>query len=267
MCKEQIFIPKMIEFNDKKRRRKSKFRNILRTLLSRTSDMDRQRLVYEPIKNSNLKRTIFILTALVAFVLGLSVGVLIPFVILPKINLTLNDTASNTLVYDYAVDNTIRVDSRPSDRNSSRSSHSFISSRNSSNGISNSGNHLLNLVLTNSSRQVNPYNSSKPFPSVSFVLETSVVGQQSPNQRINLSGSSLSSSLSTSDRGDSGSSLHGGLLDGIFWSDEMEARLPRGYDENDADRWRRFLRNAQVSKMEQGCGRMQNRLITFQDGE
>ncbi|XP_022198416.2 extracellular serine/threonine protein kinase four-jointed [Nilaparvata lugens] len=56
------------------------------------------------------------------------------------------------------------------------------------------------------------------------------------------------------------------VVDGVFWTHEAEQMLPRGFDEADADVWRRFLQTAEVAKLEEGCGRMQNRLITFHDG-
>lgn len=55
------------------------------------------------------------------------------------------------------------------------------------------------------------------------------------------------------------------VVDGVFWTGEAEQMLPRGFDAADADVWTRFLQTAEVAKLEEGCGRMQNRLITFQD--
>lgn len=59
---------------------------------------------------------------------------------------------------------------------------------------------------------------------------------------------------------------HPRMVDGIFWTEEVEEALPKGFDEAASDKWRMYIRNGTVIKMEEGCGRMQNRLLTFDDG-
>lgn len=56
------------------------------------------------------------------------------------------------------------------------------------------------------------------------------------------------------------------VIDGIFWGEQVEAALPTGYGEPEAERWRRFIKSNPVVKIEEGCGRMQNRMLTFEDG-
>lgn len=56
------------------------------------------------------------------------------------------------------------------------------------------------------------------------------------------------------------------LYDNIFWGPEIENSMPQGYGENTADIWERYVNQSEVVKMESGCGRMQNRLVTFRDG-
>ncbi|KAF0303638.1 Extracellular serine/threonine protein kinase four-jointed [Amphibalanus amphitrite] len=56
------------------------------------------------------------------------------------------------------------------------------------------------------------------------------------------------------------------LTDGIFWSDAVEAALPRGVASGEVTEWRAFCRRAALIKVEEGCGRMQNRLLTFENG-
>lgn len=53
---------------------------------------------------------------------------------------------------------------------------------------------------------------------------------------------------------------------GVYWSSTIEANLPKGFSQAEEESWRRFSRNATVVSVTDGCGRMQNRLITFQDG-
>jgi four-jointed box protein 1 len=54
----------------------------------------------------------------------------------------------------------------------------------------------------------------------------------------------------------------------IFWGQMVESRLPSGFSRRDTEDWQEYLaRNAtEIIKIEQGCGRMQNRLVTFSDG-
>ncbi|XP_023312437.1 extracellular serine/threonine protein kinase four-jointed-like [Anoplophora glabripennis] len=53
---------------------------------------------------------------------------------------------------------------------------------------------------------------------------------------------------------------------GIFWGKKIERALPEGYKEQKHDVWQDYVKKAVAVKMENGCGRMQNRLVTFQDG-
>lgn len=54
----------------------------------------------------------------------------------------------------------------------------------------------------------------------------------------------------------------------IYWGPTVENRLPTGFSEHDADDWEKYLESntTEIVKIEQGCGRMQNRLVTFRDG-
>lgn len=56
------------------------------------------------------------------------------------------------------------------------------------------------------------------------------------------------------------------IADGVYWSAKVEAGLPAGFDSDSAADWRRFVRKSRVVKIEEGCGRMQNRLVTFDNG-
>lgn len=59
---------------------------------------------------------------------------------------------------------------------------------------------------------------------------------------------------------------HTVLYKNIYWGPEVEDFMPQGYGENTADVWERYVNQSEVIKMESGCGRMQNRLVTFKDG-
>jgi|694.fasta_scaffold107779_3 four-jointed box protein 1 len=58
----------------------------------------------------------------------------------------------------------------------------------------------------------------------------------------------------------------GEAVKGIFWSQEVEDSLPTGFDELNAKEWRDFSHQSSVQRVEEGCGRMQNRLVTFENG-
>lgn len=62
-------------------------------------------------------------------------------------------------------------------------------------------------------------------------------------------------------------SPHPDLVDGIYWTDFAESLVPKGFGDEDARSWRRFLNVTEVLKVEEGCGRMQNRLVTFSEGK
>ncbi|XP_063218917.1 extracellular serine/threonine protein kinase four-jointed [Bacillus rossius redtenbacheri] len=56
------------------------------------------------------------------------------------------------------------------------------------------------------------------------------------------------------------------LLDGCYWGRQVEAALPRGYDVADDEAWRDLVRSSAAVRLEEGCGRMQNRRVVFEDG-
>lgn len=58
----------------------------------------------------------------------------------------------------------------------------------------------------------------------------------------------------------------GESVQGVYWSDAVEQLLPAGFDDSDAKRWTTFSRSSGVVRLDEGCGRMQNRLVTFDNG-
>nr|XP_036670043.1 extracellular serine/threonine protein kinase four-jointed [Drosophila suzukii] len=59
-----------------------------------------------------------------------------------------------------------------------------------------------------------------------------------------------------------------GLIeDDVFWGPTVERALPKGFASQDQLSWERFVgEQGRVVRLEQGCGRMQNRLVVFADG-
>ncbi|XP_034477894.1 extracellular serine/threonine protein kinase four-jointed [Drosophila innubila] len=53
----------------------------------------------------------------------------------------------------------------------------------------------------------------------------------------------------------------------IYWGELVERALPKGFAAEDQHSWERYVAGqGQVMRLEQGCGRMQNRLVVFADG-
>ncbi|KAL7737342.1 hypothetical protein ACLKA6_012955 [Drosophila palustris] len=53
----------------------------------------------------------------------------------------------------------------------------------------------------------------------------------------------------------------------IYWGELVEKALPKGFAAEDQHSWERYVAGqGQVTRLEQGCGRMQNRLVVFADG-
>ncbi|CAG9770815.1 unnamed protein product [Ceutorhynchus assimilis] len=56
------------------------------------------------------------------------------------------------------------------------------------------------------------------------------------------------------------------IENGIYWGKQIENALPEGYRDQKHTIWSDYVNKAVAIRMENGCGRMQNRLVTFQDG-
>lgn len=56
------------------------------------------------------------------------------------------------------------------------------------------------------------------------------------------------------------------LYGNVFWGPEVEDAMPQGYGPSTTAIWESYTNQSEVIKMEPGCGRMQNRLVTFKDG-
>ncbi|CAH0391869.1 unnamed protein product [Bemisia tabaci] len=205
MCAEYTIMPTLASQSDKRRRKRTRLRHAVLALFTGKSLTSCDSPYFEPAKASNIsvKRAIFILTTLAAFLFGLTVGILIPEYVL------------GTSVVEYS----------SSQMNST--SHIFPS--------------LDPATVVRLARSKKDIVNSTSFQSVSFVNSTTH-GDVERN------------------------SISPGWLDGVYWNQEVEKALPSGYSQKDATRWRKYVRTSSVVKMEEGCGRMQNRLLIFKDG-
>lgn len=61
--------------------------------------------------------------------------------------------------------------------------------------------------------------------------------------------------------------VHGIVDDDIYWSNKIEKSLPEGFNKQQTDDWNEYVTTAAVTKLEIGCGRMQNRMVVFEDGK
>ncbi|XP_074662140.1 extracellular serine/threonine protein kinase four-jointed-like [Tubulanus polymorphus] len=59
--------------------------------------------------------------------------------------------------------------------------------------------------------------------------------------------------------------IQGSLVQGCFWSDELEKFVPRGFTKNHQISWNNHLQSTRVVELSEGCGRMQNRRLVFED--
>ena len=55
------------------------------------------------------------------------------------------------------------------------------------------------------------------------------------------------------------------IVEGVFWSTEVEAMAPDGFSDADVARWRDKTETARVASLDAGCGMMQNRHLVFDD--
>ncbi|XP_039953760.1 extracellular serine/threonine protein kinase four-jointed [Bactrocera tryoni] len=62
-------------------------------------------------------------------------------------------------------------------------------------------------------------------------------------------------------------SAPGIIKSNIYWGELVERALPQGFSAQDTRDWNAYVGSeTAVQRLEQGCGRMQNRLLTFRDG-
>ncbi|XP_069685577.1 extracellular serine/threonine protein kinase four-jointed [Periplaneta americana] len=195
MCEQQLVVD-----DDNNKRRRNKAQHLVMSLMTGSH------FAASPAGGSAGRtspyRTLCLLTAGLAFVLGLVVGVMIPLYVLPRGGAARNASRANS------------SESR-------------------------------NLTLRNTSAPVTE------FPSVSFVVKSAALPPPAATRR-----------EPEPEIEDSGGLIQGG----VYWGRRVEDAMPAGFEEREAESWRRFARKTPVVKVEEGCGRMQNRLLTFEDG-
>lgn len=56
------------------------------------------------------------------------------------------------------------------------------------------------------------------------------------------------------------------IVDGVYWSSQLEILSPEPFTDLDVIEWRKFIDTTNIVGLKEGCGRMQNRLVIFEDG-
>lgn len=209
MCEQQLVTD---DVNNKRRRNKAHHLVML-------TSWNNNQFSTSPVGRTSPYRTLCLLTAGLAFILGLVVGVMIPLYVLPR------GAVSSPALRQYF---------RRLNVNTSSDNRVFLDQARP--------------------RQMNYTKAATEFPSVSFVMNSAApVVDLRPN-------------VPEKPGFEVGEDTGGLLQGGVYWGRQVEDSMPAGFEESEAESWRRFARKTPVIKVEEGCGRMQNRLLTFQDG-
>ncbi|XP_066999906.2 extracellular serine/threonine protein kinase four-jointed [Anabrus simplex] len=175
------------------------------------------------VSSTSPYRTLCLLTAGLAFALGLVVGVMIPLYVLP------------------------------------RGAASPAPSLGAWRQLNTSLRHVRNIsrVPSNDSVVLGRTPATTDFPSVSFVVKSAYP----PPVAV------VRNSIEPEQEAAEESLVDTGVIrGGVYWGQQVEDEMPAGFSDEEAEAWRRFARKTPVVKVEEGCGRMQNRLLTFEDG-
>lgn len=102
----------------------------------------------------------------------------------------------------------------------------------------------------------------------SFSSSNSRSSSNSNNKNMNIEIQSHEQQQENSYEKENNETLRRIIDDDIYWGQMIENRIPNGFAKRDTEDWQNYLHNnvTEIIKIEQGCGRMQNRLVTFSDG-
>ncbi|KAG5681315.1 hypothetical protein PVAND_010764 [Polypedilum vanderplanki] len=102
------------------------------------------------------------------------------------------------------------------------------------------------------------------------VIEQAAIATEDRNNKSTTDDNSnkMQQSLENSYERENNETLQRIIEDGIYWGQAIEDRIPNGFSKRDTQDWQNYLQGnmTEIIKIEQGCGRMQNRLVTFSDG-
>ncbi|XP_077292480.1 four-jointed box kinase [Arctopsyche grandis] len=108
-------------------------------------------------------------------------------------------------------------------------------------------------------------NRPKKFSSVSFVDDLEKM-QTNDRQSFDAKKSDVLNMTDVDDNADNPIDEDNILYRNVFWGPKIEKALPAGFGSHSNHEWTDYMQKTSAIKMETGCGRMQNRLVTFLDG-
>lgn len=242
------------------------------------------------IRTTRSFKKLCLLTAILTFCIGIGVGVLIPLYLMPKTEILLVESNISEINNSVKNQNNIlmrtveaSVIRQTSEVASTMSTSSVLQAENPSENISNRFPEFAQLeALVQDNKYDNNIKTKLPSkrnsnpifqrPSVQFVspdsriLSLHPIKQQIPSARtINSTGEKLiySSEVKTKLNVIEENSLN--LVEGIYWSSDVEKTLPPGFTDENVTNWRKLVKESIVERVEEGCGRMQNRLLTLEN--
>ena len=224
--------------------------------------MSKQELFGVRVSASRTSKALCVITAGVAFVLGTVLGVLIPLYVLPPLSSTAEvRPGPQTVVQDYASsrDNALEALTRRPPPLPPRPVMPPMDEV-----------HVLEVVPETTSGVIASEETPPPPISADEVrteLEIEVIGLEeleTTTEKENITTTTTTTSTTTTTTASPPPSSS--LTDGIFWNDAVEESLPAGFDDEAVSAWHEFCRHSAFVKVEEGCGRMQNRLLTFENG-
>ena len=118
-------------------------------------------------------------------------------------------------------------------------------------------------IVPSSHVQVHLTGSRGPRPEATPAETDKISGDKSPITGL---GDSVLSASDGGDHGRHGAVTRADIVTGIYWTPRVEAAIPPGFSDEDAEGWRKRVEQGRVVRMSEGCGRMQNRLVTLDDG-
>ena len=230
--------------------------------------MSKQELFGVRVSASRTSKALCVITAGVAFVLGTVLGVLIPLYVLPPLSSTAEvRPGPQTVVQDYASaqDNALETLTRRPPPLPPRDVMPPMEEV-----------HIIEVGPETTSDDTTSQETLPPPVPVDEVraeLEVEVIELEeletpTTTERENVTTTTTTTSTTTTTVTTTTASPppSSSLTDGIFWNDAVEASLPPGFNDEAVSAWHEFCRHSAFVKVEEGCGRMQNRLLTFENG-
>jgi len=256
-----------------------------------------------PVRTGRTFKWLCLTAASLAFCIGIGIGVLIPLYFLPvspadlvlsqfsTVSGTTPSSVSSQQQIPQSVISTlnsgeldpVRITNSVSYRTKDKASTSSISSSSSDSNSNNVRGHSSRDEYNSNIRPLEPQQLyRRPNPSVQFIapesriLSLHPVQQEIPPVQYNkgdgwdlLRQSSGSASKPLVASAKKSAYVNAGsqrIVDGIYWGESVEQALPKGFTSDQLTQWRDFVHKSSVSSIKEGCGRMQNRMLTFANG-